>query len=156
MRNGMHPACQQRSIITCTYRRTMLRRSSFRLPLLIALIGLMLLVRMVNPHRHQHLRSADGEPATIGTVHSHVLTHLADIASPHSADDLDHDVKLLADEGTSFSIGLEVPTIAILILLWLAAIDTGSALLQPERRRPLHRFRIPALPPPLRGPPAPA
>ena len=132
----------------------MLRRSPIRLPLLIALIGVMLLVRMVNPHWHQHLRSSGDEPATISVVHSHVFTHLADIASPHSVDDLDHDVNLLADKGTSLSIGLDVPVIAVLILLWLAAIDPGSALLQPERRRPLHRFRIPALPPPLRGPPA--
>lgn len=133
----------------------MLRRPTFRLPLLITLLGVMLLVRMVNPHWHQHLRSSEGgEQTTIGVMHSHVFTHLADIASPHSADDLDHDVNLLVDEGTSLSLGLDVPAIVVLVLLWLAAIDLGSTQLQPERRRPLHRFRIPALPPPLRGPPA--
>lgn len=134
----------------------MLRRSPIRLPLLIALIGVMLLVRMVNPHWHQHLRSDGSEPATFGVVHSHVFTHPADIASPHSSDDLDHDVNLLADEGTALSIGLDVPMIVALVLFWLAAVDAGRTLLQPGRRRPRHRYRLPALPPPLRGPPAQA
>ena len=130
------------------------RQPILRLTLLLAVLSAMLLVRMIDPHWHRHLRPAEsslvGEPH-----HASVRFHLADVASPHSPDELDQDVSLLGDQGSTLSISLDTPPIAMLMVLWMLAIDCGRPLLRaPMRARKPASHRSGA-PPPQRGPPTP-
>lgn len=132
----------------------MFLRSTFAVPLLIALIGVMLFVRMVDPHWHQHL-GEPGDEVALSVADAPLFTHLANSASPHSVDHLDLDVTLLAAEGMSSLPGLDAPAIVVLLLLWIVTFDRGRAPWRRAcQRAPLHQRRLPALPPPLCGPPA--
>ncbi len=132
----------------------MRRRSPPKLPftLICILIGMLLLVRMVDLHWHQHLRSL----ITLPDGSSMPVTYIADLVTPHLASDLDNDVPMSGDEASARALpALPVPFIALILLLLIAPkILVGLWLRRGSEPRSPQRFRSPQLPPPLRGPPS--
>lgn len=121
------------------------------LPLLLAcLLGMLLFVRMVAPHWHQHLLMPSASPGAAP------LLHLATAAAPHDVAHFDHDVALYGDLASAQS-WPALPAICAHTLLLMSLLLLYAPLQYwPRRlRRPLARRRRSQLPPPLRGPPAP-
>jgi hypothetical protein len=128
------------------------RRPILSLTLLLAVLSAMLFVRTIDPHWHRHLRPAEASVSGESS-HASVHFHLADLASAHSPDELDQDVSLLGEQGSTLSISLDTPPIFALILLWLFAIDHGRLLLRAPMRARKPSYHRSGAPPPQRGPP---
>jgi hypothetical protein len=127
-----------------------LPRTIRRLPRALLLLAAVLavLVRMVQPHWHEHMRAVTG-----GGQSLHIV-YLADRATPHLAQDADYDIAVQGDQvGAPDMPRLDGPLLPVLLLSAAVLLLTRAVLAPPRLPPSLLIKPPPRLQPPLRAPP---
>lgn len=135
-----------------------LRRSAL-FGALCLLLGMMLLTRTVGLHWHAHLGHPSGLDAPAGLHHGTYSlgpVYVADLSTPHVAEDGDEDISLTGELGLQ-TLALALPVITALSL-WSVILQPVATALTLPWSRSAHSAFPPRLAanrlPPLRAPPA--